>query len=398
MSAACQVSTQELVNGFCYDKCPPGYSSSDSGLCLQQCPPGFTDHGMACEPPTVLRSSLKPTIAPCLPTQIDKNGSCYEPQTYTYVTVNGTLVPKVSGCGCIRKTLTDRLQCPTGYQIYNNDCVSPCPPGFQDITDASGSIASLYCAAQCPLKSTNGSQRWPFVAGLCVKDHKKRVPHTPGFLTSASTPTNLAFGLVPMPGLPATMASYLANKPGGSSLQDRYRVGQTVQQSLGANPTASPLLMAASQLSSTWDSLFLDPWKLLLFVVIIGLLIFGGPDLFKGIAAGLSALAKGVGLGAGSVVEGTGGLVRGVEQGAGYVASGAGRVIRGVENVAGSTLDVTSDLERSLGSDVAAVAAMPAARIQAANIARPVDAQRIALQQLATAQENYNRIAAGVGI
>ena len=219
------------------------------------------------------------------------------------------MVPKVSGCGCNRKTLRQRIKCPTDYVVYNNDCVSKCPPGFTDIKDKDGNIISMYCMAPCPLKIANGNERWSFINGACVKDFYSRVSHRP-----------LAHGSdAPMDGLPQTMASFLASK--GESLNSRYRFGQSISESLGSNPQTNPL---AGLVGDTWLDLIAAPDRIVFLIIIIVAVIYAGPTLFPLLGKGIGYIFSGIGLGLGSVTSGVG-------------------------KVAGSTLQVTADLENTAG-------------------------------------------------
>jgi hypothetical protein len=381
MTSQCQIPTQEFLNGFCYDKCPAGYSPYNSGICLQNCPINFTDLGTACQPPSVLRTSAKTMISKCADNQVDRNGNCYEPQMVNTILLNGVEVPKVTGCGCIRKTFAQRIQCPSGFDIYNNECVSKCPTGFTGIKDINGNISSMYCIAECPLRIGTSNQRWKFVGGLCVKDFTRRLAHSSSGLSS----TPGTFIETPVDGIPNTMVSYLAGRPLGSSLNDRNRVGQSINESLGATqPFSNPF---ASSIGDSWLSLIFDPAKLAYALIIFGVIIFGGPTLFPLLAGGIGALFKGIGLGLGSTAEGAGSLAKSVE-------SGTGKLVESVEVGTGKVAEAT------LGTVAAGIDAS-AASVRARNVAKPINAQRDAIDQLTTAQENLNRataaaIAAGV--
>lgn len=382
MTSQCQVPTQEFSNGFCYDKCIAGYSPYNSGMCLQNCPIKFKDLGTACQPPTVLRKSAKTTVSPCADNQIDRNGNCFEPQSVNTILLNGTEVPKVTGCGCIRKTFTERILCPTDYVVYNNQCVSKCPNGYTDIVDINGNITSMYCIELCPFK--NGTTtRWPFVGGLCVKDFIPRLAHSLGAVGFESTNAMPSYVETPVDGIPNTMVSYLANRPMGSSLTDRNRVGQSVAQGLGASqPFQNPF---ASSIGDSWLSLIFDPAKLAYALIIFGVIIFGGPTLFPLLAGGFGALFKGIGIGLGSVTEGAGSLAKSVETGTGKLAEslevGTGQVAQATLSTVAAGIDAT------------------AASVRARNVAKPINAQTKALDQLTTAQENFNNaVAAGTNV
>ena len=298
---------QELSNGFCYDKCPTGFSPYGA-LCLQNCPVGFTDHGMGCEAPSQLRTSIKASIEPCSQGQIDKNGDCYEPQSF----IQTSLGPKAIGCGCIRRQLKDRIQCPGGYQKYNNSCVSACSQGFKSIVNASGQISSLLCIAECP-KNINSKTQWTSSASLCVKPARKRLPHS---VTSTI--------VYPDYGIPNTMLSMLAKKPLGTSLNERVRTGQSVGASQAAKPGSNFFL-------ESWSTLFNQP---VLIVSIIGFLIFlfyAGPSIFRGL---------------GKLIGSTASAAGSVATAAGSVAEGAGSLAKGTLDLASSTVEQVSDLQK----------------------------------------------------
>lgn len=376
----CVVPSQELSNGMCFDRCKPGWSPY-GGLCLQECPEGFKDRGHACEPPSALRTVSRPYLSACPDGQIDRNGACYEPQTVSYIFVSGpngttTKVPKVSGCGCIRRTLEQRLQCPGGFEVVNGSCASKCPPGF-------GASEGLYCSQECPLKK-NSKERWASMGGLCVKDHYSRVPHDSSAYTSTQPAVVNGGGTLtrttqaasaPVYGLPFTVVSYLASRPQGSSLQDRIRAGQTIAQSLGASGFNNPF---SNAVGDSWLNLLLDPSKILLFAAILVGVIWGGPYLFGGVGALFKGLAGGTGEGIGAAVKGTG-------QAVGSVVRGAGRVAESAENV-------VADISQSVGENVAASVAMPAAKLRAREAAAPLEAQTVALGQLTSAQAAYNTV------
>jgi len=364
---SCKLPSQEVSNGFCYDKCAAGFSGYGA-MCLQDCPEGYADHGLTCEPPSQLRQTVKSSLQPCASAQVDRNGNCYEPQSITYVSVNGTQVPKITGCGCIRKTLAQRIQCPSGYKPYNNGCITDCPSGFHDILDGAGNINSMYCQKACPQK-VNSKETWELVGDLCVKDYIKRQRHnesSTGYSSSAIKKT-----LRPYASAPVTMLSYLGQRPLGSSLNDRVRGGQSVNQSLGSGLGSGIPNPFSSAVGDSWFSLLLDPSKLLLFALLAGILIFGGPTFYRLFAAGIGSLAKGAGSAGGSVLTGTG------------TAAGA---------IVSSTGQVTADIEKAVGENVAATIARTASKLQASNAARPLQAQTVATQQLTSAREALNNV------
>lgn len=385
----CEVPSQEYSNGFCYDRCKPGWSGVGSE-CLKNCPDGFIDHGSACEPPSSLRKPVKPYMSACPAGQVDRSGNCFEPQSVSFTSLNGIQVPVVSGCNCIKRTLAERIQCPSGYSPFNNGCITNCPDGTVSFprptpTDSNPKPESMYCTALCPLKSNSKSDRWVYQGGMCVKEWYSRVPLAN---RGDQVPLGAPPSVTPTLGKPKTVASYLAKQPLGSSLNDRYRGAHSIGQDLGQTPLGNP---AQDAVGDSWWALIFDPSKLLTALFLFGVVIFGGPYLFPLVAQGVGALTKGLGLlgestavGAGKVVEGAG--------------AGAGKVIEGTGTAAGALVSATgtalADIETSVGKNVAAAVAVPAARLQARNLAKPLEAQRLALEQLTTAQEAYNRILA----
>jgi len=318
-------------------------------------------------------------LSPCTGTQIDRNGNCYEPETVVFATVNGQSVPKISGCGCIKKTLAQRIQCPSGYIEFNNGCVTACPQGYNDIKDAQGNVSSLYCLAACPLK-TNGTrsgskgERWSLISNQCVKNYYKRVAHKNNTSVSLGSVTTRS---TPVLGIPMTMASYLASKPMGSSINERIRSGQSIPQSvgksLGSGLSSDPFENA---LGDSWLSLIFSPSKLLWALLLFGVVIFGGPYLFPLLAQGFGLLFKGLGAGAGSTAVGLGKVTEGTGSATGSLIAATGQV--------------TADIEKAVGKNVAAAVTTTASKLEARNVARPIESERTAIEQLTTAQDALN--------
>lgn len=314
--------SQQLSNGFCYDKCPNGWDPSGSA-CLSKCPAGFTDHGTTCEPPSLLRATIKAYVEPCPVNQIEIGGNCFEPQTVSYAVVNGVQVPKVSGCGCIRRTLPQRIQCPQGYVKYNNACLPPCPTGYEDVKAADGTILSMYCLEKCPLNYGSKNDRWNFIGGQCVKEFRSRLPQRAGSTTSLTTPSDPSFRILRgVFGTPESVLSNLSKKPLGASLQNRYRAGQTLYKDLSNNTGG-----LQGFLPSSWIDLLENPEQIAIFGFIIVALIYAAPAIFSGIGGLIKFLLPAVGKATGAVVEGAGGVVRGAFN----VASGAENVVAGIE-------------------------------------------------------------------
>jgi hypothetical protein len=320
------VPSQVYSNGFCFNKCPSNYSPYNA-LCLQNCPLGFTDLGHTCVPPSVLRQSIKSTLEPCGPNEVDRAGNCFEPQVTTFVTINGQSQPRVIGCGCIRKSFGDRVQCPAGFKKYNNGCVTACPPDYFDIVDAAGNISSQYCSALCPLKK--GSQeRWASVGNQCVKEYisnSNEIKSGTSWTTGTQDPyyRNTTINV----GLPNTVLSYLASRPLGSSLNDRVRVGQTV-----GNAYSSHGLGSWASDASSWGGLINDPIAIVYIIVIIGLLFFLGPTLLPLLGTAVGTLFK-------AVTEVTEAVAVPVAKAAGQAAAGAIGIATAAENAAAASIN-----------------------------------------------------------
>lgn len=308
--ASCQIPSQELSNGFCFNKCQPGWTGYGS-MCLQNCPPGFTDHGMACEPQSLIRTSIKSFIAPCQPGQIDRNGDCFEPQTF----INSSQGPTSSGCGCIKKTLKHRIQCPAGYTYYNNGCVSVCPQGYKNILDETGSIASMYCTSDCP-NQDNSKTLWTSLGQNCVKPFQKRLSHTTNSVDQYGQRQS-----APNYGIPNTTLSALSKRPLGSSLNDRVRTNQSVGSSQSSQP-------GSNFFTETWKQLINQPIIIISILVGFFFLKIAGPFLFSGIGKLLGSLTAATGT----------------------VISGAAEVTKGAAEVTNSTLGLISSIEKNVAS------------------------------------------------
>ena len=315
----CQVPSQVYTNGFCFNKCPSNYSQYNA-LCLQNCPLGFTDLGQTCVPPSVLRQSVKSSLEPCGPTEVDRSGNCYEPQVTTFVTINGQSQPRVVGCGCIRKTLGDRVRCPAGFKKFNNGCVTECPQGFYDITDLSGAISSQYCSALCPFK-TGSQERWASVGNQCVKEYISNSNEVQSSTTTASSGPYARNTTISL-NLPNTVLSYLASRPLGSSLNDRVRVGQSISNAVSANGLGS----FASN-ASTWTGLLNDPFAIFVIIISIGLLFFLGPTLLPLLGTAFGNIFK-------AITE----VIEPVAKATGTVASGALGIVGATENAAAASI------------------------------------------------------------
>ena len=339
---------------------------------------------------------MKAFIRPCPEGQHDVNGDCFEPQTIAWYN-------KVSGCGCIRIPFAERLQCPSNYTLYNNSCVTQCPDGYEDIRSTTGNVTSLYCMQACPKNSpTNG--------GLCIKEYFTRQQHK--IINNAITPVF---------SLPENMAGVLAKSPNGHTLGSRYQANQTIQQNL-ATGNSSPPGAGLGGAFDNWNALFENPGALIVFIIILGALYFGGSSLFPLIAEGIGTVFKGFGSlfggelsGAGSLIssgaatvgtlaegsaKGAGALLASTGRGVGSViegtAAGAGSLIKNTASGAGSlirnTAETLGNVENAVGRDVSAAIATPGANLAARNARAPIDAERAAIRQLELAQAALNRV------
>lgn len=353
----CDNPSQELSNGFCFDKCPNGWQAF-GGMCLKSCPTGFVDHGTTCEPPSLLRKPINAYLSACPDGQIDQNGNCFEPQTTTYVTLNGVQVPRVTGCNCIKRTNSQRLQCTSGFTPFNNGCISKCPSGYVDIRDSTGEISSMYCQELCPLKTNSKNVRWPHINGQCVKEYKSRTTQVNSSLSS----TGVGKNSTPRLGKPVTVASELAKRPLGSSLNDRYRAAQSIYRDLGSSPATNPIQNA---FGDSWSSLFEDPSKLILFFIVVAVILFAGPSLLPLLGKGVGYVLKGLGLLAGKVEGGVG-------TAAGALVGSAGTVVAGVTT--------------AVGKNVSAAIARPGAIVAAKNDAEGLKQEALGIQQVTNAQ------------
>jgi hypothetical protein len=372
---SCAVPSQEFFNGFCYDKCEPGWTAV-ADVCLANCPVGFTTRGEACEPETILRNPVRTYFEPCQENEIDINGSCYQPQKVISTRNASGEQVRVSGCGCITKTLDQRIQCPDGFVRYNNGCLTKCPEGYSDILDKNGKIISLYCTKECPLKPGSKDTRWPYIGGLCVRPWKTRLASTVTEATLFDTENDASVRAIrPAYGLPQTMASYLASKPLGSSLQDRYRAGISIYKNLDSNPDTSSLLGAIGTKTATTFEKYL-----IYFIVIIVVLAFFLPSILPYLGRAFGSVLEGFGVLAGKVEQGAGSVIAGVGSGAGAIAAATGQA--------------AASVEKAVGSNVAAAIESRASRLQAENVARPIEAAATATQQLISAEEALKNVKA----
>lgn len=387
----CEIPSHDIFSGFCYEDCPAGYSP-DGGQCYRDCPDKFVDHGMACEPPSILRKPVKAFMTPCSEGQIDVNGDCYEPQVATWYN-------KVSGCGCIRRKLADRLQCPEGYELYNNSCVTKCPEGYVDVRNASGKIASLYCHEECPLDRGSNTNRWAFIGGLCVKEYIDRAKHD---IIGRDASGNAVYRVaLKQPNGAATILSKRAMTQGSNS---RQRLGFDI---MGGLKDFGNALNPATYINSFLDSLFEPAKKILLLAAMVFGAFYGLPSLFKLISslfAAVGGVAKGVGAASEGALKGVGSAAKEIGTGVGTVVRGTTGLVEKVESGAGSAIEGLGKAAGGLGSLAGAAEEGAASRIRAASIERIAQAQRRAidlLRQNGTAGPNdidaYSRLRIGGG-
>lgn len=279
---------------------------------MQNCPTNFIDHGTLCEAPSLLRQTIKAFLMSCQPGQVDRNGDCFEPQTFS-MTPQG---PVQNGCGCVKRTRQQRLQCPTGYEIYNNSCVSACPSGYESIKDPNtGQITSLFCMAPCPLQN-NSKLRWTSTGQMCAKPVIKRLRHTVSGVDQQGN-----HQIIPEFGIPSSILSLLSARPLGSSVNDRVRTGQTVGQSNAA---------ASNFFTESWRQLSSQP--VLILSLILGTIAFfflGRP-----------------------LLNGLGRLFGSIAASAGQLTEGISSVAKGALDVGASTLEIGATAESNIAKNL----------------------------------------------
>ena len=264
------------------------------------------DHGTSCSPPTIQRTAAAPFIQPCPSNQIDRNGNCFEPQQVITAIVNGQSIAKTIGCGCIRQTAAERIQCPAGYVIFNNSCVSVCPVGYEDIRDDAGNISSIFCQENCPTVP-NSKTRWKQIGNVCVKNFFSRV-------TKDSSGPNSGN---PRLGHQTTQITYLASRPFGSTLNDRVGAGKSVASSIQSWGVPWPPGLG----STSPDTNQLILYFLLAFVFVVVLYYVVGP-----------------------LIRAVQPLIMGVSSAAGSIAKAGGKAVEVGEQVAGKALNAVTDL------------------------------------------------------
>lgn len=307
-SPDCPIPSEQESLGSCWPVCKAGFSGFGA-RCLAECPPGFIDHGPTCEPPSVERVPVKASIEACGPRQEDRNGDCFEPQTFGWYN-------KQIGCGCVRRTLAQRAVCPQGYDRYNGSCLPGCPLGFSSLIDAFNRVVSPVCFKTCP--SLSGSIKpWPTINGQCVKEGYSRMGPTPSAAIAVSKPKS--------------MLNTFATKPNGSTVLERYRAG-VGPQLLGGTDFISSFFDPAA-----WDANIARLYKLAIIAAIFAGIFFLGPTLLPGLGQGLGSLFK-------------------------FAGVGVGRTVAAVGQVAGTAGEIVS----AVGKDAAVVIRAPADRLASA--------------------------------
>lgn len=249
-----------------------------------------------CEPPSILRKTSKPFIAPCTETQIDRNGNCFEPQVTVFDTVNGRLVPRVSGCGCIRTPAGKRIHCPAGQDVYNNSCLAPCPQGYSGIKDKNGILVSMYCQKECPESQLVRGKLWTFLGNQCVKETYSRLKSQE---------------------LPITTLSMLAKSPLGASLNARNPGSARPfgSNSSGLGSLGNPFV---SWLPSSWEQ---DLLFITLILFAFAFIFYAGPTFLPLFGKAVGTVAEGVSTAAGTLVTGAAKAVSTVAQGSAELAA-----------------------------------------------------------------------------
>lgn len=317
-SQDCPIPSEEESFGTCWPACKAGYSGFGA-RCLVNCPVDFVDHGPTCEPPSVERVPVKASVDSCGPGQEDRNGDCFEPQTFGWYN-------KQAGCGCVRRTLAERAVCPQGYDRYNGACLPGCPLGYSSLIDAYNRVTSPTCFKTCPTLS-GSTKPWPSINGQCVKEGYSRMNPTQSAAIAVSRSK--------------TMLNTFASKPNGSTVLERYRAGVAGLETANAlGFSFNPLSWFGTDFSGVIQQL----QSLLYIVAGLMLLFFLGPTLLPGLGKGLGSLFQFVGLGVGRTVAA-----------AGSVAGAAGSVV-------GAAGEVVS----AVGRDAAVVIRAPADRLASA--------------------------------
>lgn len=209
---------------------------------------------------------------------------------------------KTVGCGCIRQSAAERIQCPASYRIFNNSCVSACPAGYEDIKDEAGNIASIFCQELCPTVP-NSKTKWKQVGNVCAKHFFSRVSK------DSSGGPNL--------GHQSTQITYLATRPFGSGVNDRVGAGKTVGSSIPA--LGVPLPQGIGSTSPDTNQLIV--YFLIAFVIVVILYYVVGP-----------------------IIKAVQPLISGVSSAAGSIARAGGKAIETGEEVAGKALTAVTDL------------------------------------------------------
>jgi hypothetical protein len=128
-------------------------------------------------------------------------------------------------------------------------------------------------------------------------------------------------------GLPNTVLSYLSSRPLGSSLNDRVRVGQSVNNSQSQRQLGS----VASD-ASTWLGLLSDPLAITVILVTLAVVFYAGPVLLPLLGKALGVLINGIFTATSSVVKGAGAA-------AGAIIQETGQVVASAENLVSKSIN-----------------------------------------------------------
>ena len=177
----CRREPQTKTSASAQKTCPTGWSQTvagPGGMCQQDCTDGYKKYGGLCYHPNVDTSKLIriPDKGPCDSGQRDDGTSCWEDHKKTGCRGHRCWIAVYSGCGCIRKNLSDRQSCPAGYNLAAGMCyaVSKPAPQSKSITEvgeckdpAKTEAAGGMCYEPC---SNFGPSFKRSAVGLCQMD------------------------------------------------------------------------------------------------------------------------------------------------------------------------------------------------------------------------------------
>lgn len=317
---------QQYSQGFCWPQCKDNFTGSGP-TCAQNCPTNgrFLNLGPLCQKvPQYRPAGLVPYVTPCPEGYIDNGRDCIQQQVCQWPNqcvgqgVPTILLKERQVCPRPNMDLENGLcfeRCPSGYIGFGNQCLPECPPGFFDTQPGRG----LHC-----IKPTYGR----------------------------------GAGLTPL----YSPLSTIGKSPNGSTLLERYRVGQTVQEVQQINRNLTDLTGAApgdpkknlgtpqNLIQSTmggigssvkglvgdWTD---DAWKWFVGFLVTVILIFIGPVLIGPIVQTFTVAGT-------SLIIGAGKLASAATEAGGQVISS---VEKAASNVAASTIESTESLvQRSL--------------------------------------------------